>query len=521
MDHISITEDNGAPKAGKGLNNASVPLAAGMNTGAPNLTDIVAQLGRSSELSSEANQYIESLTEALKKEFGEDKVIVARIPDKLLDIYRVTYANNTIMLTFGETYITPIDSHIPPTDQIGPAANVLRATVGGTLLNNIVITRNDYKEVSKMATHIINVFKFAIGTFGQITIDSLRKGRYTVSTNITEVRDAIKRFNPKSTMPRTDIGIVLYAKEEVGGVGNQPGVTQSTPILVIGAYTNIVSTAGTSASYTIGNNSPSFLPIVTITSILSQVMTPEIISIAIPLATDDFIRRNGWLRNYTKFSKKDANLGALTPDEKGKPYFIDNMSVLLEFYTKHLSRPFLAIDITDGYARIPGIEGLRYGTDIVQRGIAKFLNLNESEAAGEIVYQRFCEYIGELENGTDSREVDYLNMVAKGVTDMNQLLRYLYIPSEPHHRAQLINKSCDMKSLYTNVRVVLNPEYIDRISAYVATKFNPIWENCVVENNLGNLSINGGNQFAIGPTFGMGGMSQRWNGFVTNPFGRV
>ena len=489
--------------------------------GAPSISDMLAKIGRPSELGTDGVKYIETLADMLKKNFGEG-VTVAHVPSRILEVYRVSTKDHTILLTFSESYNVPVDTLCPPTEQIIEAAQYIRDSIGGTILNNIVVTPADYKEVSKMFTHITSVLKLSGGELGQITINSFAKGRFSISTNINDVRENIKKFNPKALMPRTDIGLVLYLTEEVGapqGYGGQP-VKRSTPILVIGGYTSFVSTAGTSNSYAIGNNAPGYLAIVKMTTIASPLMSTEMISLAIPLATEEFIRRNGWLKPYTKFGKKDPNLGSLIPDEKGKPFFIDNMTTLMDFATKNIAKPYLAIEVTDGYARIPGIEGLRYGTDAVQKGIANFLGVPESQTSGELVYQRFCEYIGEItETGTDTREVDYINLIAAGASDLNMLLRYLYIPSEPHKRAELIARNYDIKALYTNATIVLNADYVDNLSTAVAAKFRPLWEQNVVENNIGVLGTGNGNNFSSGPAFGIGPVSGGWNGFTMNPFG--
>jgi hypothetical protein len=517
---INIDEGQEAPSENSGGQNVKAKKENVFRASAPSISDILSQIGRQSELSVEGVKFVESLTDVLTKEMG-DKITVARVPDKLLDIYRVSDKTNSILMTFSETYSVPSDSFVPPTEQIVPAAQLVKNTTGTSILNNIVITPNDYRDVGKWSAHIVSMMKLASGEIGHITINSLSKGKYSVSTNIGDVKEAIKRFNPKSTMPRTDIGLVLYANEEIGVANNQgPAIRQATPILVIGGYTSFVSTAGAPNSYALGNNSPSFLAIATITSILSPIMTSEMISLAIPLATEEFIRLNGWLKPFTKFGKKDPNLGSLVPDEKGKPFFIEDMTTLMDFASKNIARPYLAVDVTDGYARIPGIEGLRYGTDSVQKGIARFLGITETQAAGDLVFQRFPEYIGEIvENGADTREVDYINLVAAGANDLNTLLRYLYIPSEPHRRAELISKHYEIKTLYSNVRVVLNAEYIDKLSSLVASGFRPLWEQSMVENNIGALGTGQGNAFATGPSFGIGATGNGWNGFTMNPFG--
>jgi hypothetical protein len=372
-----------------------------------------------------------------------------------------------------------------------------------------------------MASHLVRTLGFNSGKTGHITIDSLRKGKFTISTNISEVRQAISKLNPKAQMPRTDIGLVLYSTEEVG-VQNSP-IKQTQIVLVVGGYTKMVSTAGSPTSYGIGASAPSFIPIVTITSILSQIMTSEMISLAIPLATEEFIRRAGWLKPYTRFDKKNPsmNLGHLILGDNGKPFFIENMTMLLEFARTHIGKPHLAIDVTDGVPRIPGIEGLRYGNDAVQRGIARFLNVDAKVTMGDMVSNRYLEFIGEISSsGEDTRNIDYLTLIANGVTDMNILLRYLYISNEPQKRLELVSKSYEVKSLYTNVCVVLDAAYIDAMSAKVAEKFRPLWENInAPENNIGSLGTGNGANFQLSPVFGANTVGNSWNGANFNLFG--
>jgi hypothetical protein len=520
---IVISDNLGAP-GGKKSKAQAGEAAQASDVRAPSIGGLLSSRGRSSELSQKGMAYIEALTEQLTKTLGKN-VEVVRIQDRIIEVWRVTYNKHTMLLTFSENYKSPADTHIPPTDQIGPAAKATHDAVGGVIHNNIVVNPEDYAGVNTMATHIVDIFTMANNSLGSITVDSFRTGRYSISTNLTEVRDVIRRFNPKAVMPRTDIGFVLYYTEDVP-VAGAATIKSTEPILVVGAYTNFISSANSPNSYALGVNTPSFMSVVSITSILSPFPTPEMIALAIPLAAEEFIRRNGWLKPYTKFGQNDPNLGSLILDEgTGKPFFIENMNVLVDFVKNNISRPYLAIDVTDGHARIPGIESLRYGDSnagsSVRKGVARLLGITEDKAAGNMVFQRFIEYIGELANGDDSRNVDYINLVAAKYTDMNILLRYLYVGAEPQIRASIISKIYDMKSLYTNARIVLDAQYVDYLSDAVVRHIRPMWDNAnLPENNIGALGTGAGNEFRLGPVFGTGGAaSAGWSGFTSNPFG--
>jgi len=492
-------------------------------TGGPknalNISELLNRVGRQSKRSEAGNKYVDELTSLLKADLGDD-VEVNNVPDTILNMIAVTFNKTTFTLTFSETYTVPKDTCVPPTDQIGPASQYIHSTYGGSYLDNLVVTPADYGLVDKMALHIARCLRMRTGAIPDLTIANLQAGKFSISTNVRDVRDAVEKFNPKVVQPRVDGGIVLYINEEFGTNGQGGGMRVPEPILVLGGYTNFVSAVNTPGAYNIGAQTPAFVSLVTITTILSPFMCPEMIALAIPLATEHFIRMNGWLAPYTKFGKKDPNLGALIADENDKPCFIENINELYGFVREHIQPPHISFDVTDGQARIPGIEGLRYDDTALQGAIGKFLGVQVTPQRDAMVIERFQEYTGEINGTTDSRSIDYLSLVASGVKDPNLLLRYLYVAAEPQTRASLISSIADMETLYSNCRVVLNSQYVDWLSEAVAQNFRPLWENSnVPENVIGALGAGTGNQFKAGPAFAMGVSGTGFAGFRTSPFG--
>ena len=147
------------------------------------------------------------------------------------------------------------------------------------------------------------------------------------------------------------------------------------PILAVGGYTKFVNVAGSQyAPQAIGSQQNHY-PIVTITSIASNVLTEGMITMALPLAADAFIKREGWLAPYSKFGKDDPNLGSLILGDDDKPFFIETRSQLDEFRMRYLQAPYLAVDVTDGRVRIPGIDNFVYDPRSIKTSVGNFLNL--------------------------------------------------------------------------------------------------------------------------------------------------
>ncbi len=526
---INITDEDAAKiTAGQNQQQATTAPSAAKLGKAPAMTDIIDSLGINSELSAAGHEYKKQLITAIKEK--HPKAELMDIPDHILDISAVIVGKTAVTLTFSETYTSPHDAVIPPTECAPEPISRLNKIEGVNTIINMVIEPKDYPLVGLMATFISNIMLVQTGTVGDITIDALQTGKYSISTDINDVRAAIKKFNPKATAPRTDIGLVLYAtKEFQQGYGAKPQRRDSV-VLVVGGYTSFVR-APKQQMFNANPNMPApkdFFSVVTITSVFSPLMATEMLSIALPLASGVFIGYNGWAKPYQRFGKNDQNLGNLLINEKnGKPFVIKDNASLSEFINTKIYAPFLAMDVTEGLPRIPGVDDLCFNEySAVQKGIMKFLAgaaTNDYTAKPMVQAEKYREFIGEVGiDRDDSRCVDYLTLITDGVlSDPNMLEPYLQMAlPDPQHRAQLIAKTyTDLEILYTNTRVIFDSEYVTSFGRDLSSRFKPLLDQAnAPEYQACGLTNGAGNNYGMGTMFNSATAGNFFQGGNVNPF---
>lgn len=518
---IQLNDDGTETDATQSTKQASSnPRPSGAPQNAPGIRDVLSLFSTPSTLSEPASKYIETIQAEL------DRLGIAIkhkfLTDPQLDVVSFHNADESlhVFLTFQETY-TNSNPTVPPVEGVLQLVQQLQAN-NGKLIDNLVITPNDYGFASKMAAHIARVFQGQVNkTVQQMNVSSFGGVQFSISTNIQQVRDYLTKLNPQASLPRTDIGFVLFMqapRQVVQGVP-QSKEREYIPILAVGGYTKFVNIAGSQYGM---YNKANHVPIVTITSISSSVMSDSMITLALPLAADAFIKREGWIMPYTKFGKEDPNLGSLALDENDEPIFIETRGQLEEFRHTHLQPPFLAIDVTDGRARIPGIERFVYTPEVAKERVSSFLNLPPIPTNHpEIVHNHTKEYIGIVNQDIDSRTVDYPTLVSKGVKDFSKIAHFLHLPNDPTVRpSQVLEMYNDYIPAYSNVSVVLDANFITTIASAVSQVLNVTWDaaGAFVDNNVAGLIGNQGNNFqGFSPIGGFG--YQAWAPGSFNPFG--
>lgn len=526
---IHITDEDAArvtearPSATPGTKGNS-----GASASAAPMPELIDQLGINSELSASGAEYKKQLITAIREK--HDKAELIDIPDHILDICAIKVGNSAVALTFAETYTPPHDAIVPPTECAPEPIMRLNAVEGANTIIHMVIKPKDYPLVGIMATFISNLLTVNSGGIGNIGIDSLQSGKYSISTDISDVRKAIKKFNPKATMPRTDIGLVLYATQEYSQGYNNKARHRDSAVLVVGAYTSFVR-ASKGQVYNLNPNQPApkdFFSVVTITSVFSPIMAPEMLSLALPLASGVFIGYNGWIKPYQRFSKTDQNLGNLIINEKtGKPFSIKDNTALNDFINTKIYAPFLAMDITEGLPRIPGVDDLCFNDQsAIQSGIMKFLGgaASRDYTAMPLVHnEKYREFIGEVGiDSTDSRCVDYMTLITDGIiSDPIMLEPYLHMTlPDPQHRAQLIAKTyTDLEVLYTNTRVIFDSAAVEAFGSDLSSRFKPLLDQANAPEYMACGLTNGaGNTYGSTSMFNTGVGGNYFNGSASNPF---
>jgi hypothetical protein len=224
----------------------------------------------------------------------------------------------------------------------------------------------------------------------------------------------------------------------------------------------------------------------------------------ITLAADYFMRRQGWISQFTRFDA-DINIGNLIPDTDGKPFRVENYPVLHEFIQQRLEVPgILAIDIADGSPRVAGLELIC--ANAVHTEVANFLGVATEKINAPISSEVHLQFSGVFKNGEDTRNVTYLSLFAQNPANARAYTPLLVRNSDPtftlKHLGELFSGN-QITPIYTNARTLLNSQFLNMITSLVCPVLHIDWEtDTSAINNLGALPTGGINQFGAMPMFG-------------------
>jgi len=348
-----------------------------------------------------------------------------------------------------------------------------------SLLNCIVVDATMYPKSAHMATHIINLIRTQLSTdIDSFTIQNLSNSNYGIDTTITKVRQFMDSLSPHGVTPRSDIGFIITMKKDMSGQPRLRGYDQEfdiyEPIIGCTAYVEFLQHSADmgAGSYT------KFQPIVHITDIQSTAPTQKILPIVIATACDIFIYKQQWQTQFNTFEKGKYNIGNLVMDEDGSPFFAKNVKERQDIVNTYLEKPVIVLDITEGMARIPGIENYASQDPQVHKKMIRmfrdFLGIGLPEEI-QPTMPMYTEITGQVTvgaNTSDSRNVDYLTVINKmhGQGRVSELLmRY----PDPTRRAQLIDEWYGgFNRLYTNHVVIINQQLSAMIGPVVSQQLS-------------------------------------------------
>jgi len=399
------------------------------------------------------------------------------ISDKVVVAFYNRDKTQAISLTLADPTIEA--QREDPTSEIAHQIGGMLGTDGVKLVNNIVVLPQDYVHAPKMAREILLTIENAGTKAFEQANKSILNGKFKVTMNLGDVNTITRSCYPLESMPRADIGLIVWtrvSKEIPSATGQE---WEWEPVIIMTGYTQFIDLQ-TGHGYMFNSNvnaQPKITPRVTVTNIQTSIRCPVMYGLAMLFAAEYFVKRNGWLLPYEKFGKDIPNLGALVPDAKGKPCNLANQAQLQEFLSNPniMSAPTLAVDVTEGrpglaaqWSLIENIPGSTPGNELLQR-LAKFMANDGQEVhegilnSGSLVGQRDVEFIGYINGSKDSRVMDYLQLIADGITDIQSAVRFLYIAPEPQLKGQMIKEFTDYISLFKNTTVLLNPHVIAQI----------------------------------------------------------
>lgn len=465
----------------------------GSGANAPNFVTILQSAASASSLSADGHEYVKKIREYLAaKQSG--------VQDTKVEIVTLTYPQEVMAFKF-DTYVITLSfkEALPTLTDVPTAAwvteikkNLDLIMPGNILLMNIVVDPAMYRKHDAMAARILNTFwSVTNSTVMAVNLQSIEKQYMEITTNNVICTEYIERVSPHSVQARGDIKFMLSIRAPMKNNNNNMFAIQqqqdqltaafeSTPILAVSAYTDFSTvTAGGLTKY---------LPAVHITDIVSQINSPNIIPLAVALAKEIFLDNGLWKAQFTtSLGRENANIGNLLPDKDGKPWRAENPGQVETFIAQNCTLPILFLDITEGRARIPGLERFAIPSehnkviDSYNRFIAG-CTTEQFDLANSPAAYFGAENIGTLHisnrNGPqdiDSRFGDYLNTILHHVDRAQLCMGLLSRFVDPKIRIQQQKEFYpNVEPLYVNHSVILDGGVIQKLQALVRPRLKVI-----------------------------------------------
>lgn len=469
-----------APHAAPGVEQPAPQMRApGFTSSGGNLLfDTMNILGAAQSLGGAIEEYLK----AIKGFFGNDSTTTGTLK---INVTRLSEPNGAhafiaekkaIILLFADQLPADTQNFTPASDYSLFAVKALKAQFGEDmkLVNVVVVTAADYGRAQQMAHYISISLMIATTTrLHDMNIQVLGDNQYSIDPDVVATRNFINNLNPSAVMPRVDIGFIIYAKPPRRG-GAQFGLLEDLrPIAAVGGYTEILSTQDQTGVIR-------FAPLVHITAIASAIPLPGIVPLCLTVAADQFISSGRWMQQFTSFQKGKPSLGNLAPDpaDPKKLWFPQNIMDLDKWRFQNVLPALLAIDVVEGQARIPALAAYGYSPNaqVVYDQILNFfggrISVDRAQAPYEIRATSYLGTYGSTDAGgvqSDSRNLDYLNLVASGGVQDSATLDLLQYPLDPAQRARLIfdKTGGQFRTLYRASIAALNPNLLATLAMAV------------------------------------------------------
>ncbi len=485
---------------------------------AKNLIDLMSNnLETPSHLDASGTKYLEDITTTFDKHgFG---VNMHRVNGSNYEASVIAKGNIGIALIFAKSYQNTNNLAVAAMRKdIETRMNLIDASV--VIDQVIVVDERMYGRAEKMASFVKNeINSTLVPELNAVTAQSFSGGDFIASRDMSAVRQFIEARSPHSTPARDDIGVILYAtrqKQNPGGFG-RPEI-EKIPVLAVTGYTTFYM----APNFSMNGMSPTFgatkfIPMTVITDVVSDLKNPSMLATGLALAIDGFVHRNGWMDQFTSFSKSSPNVGRLIRDDKGQPWFAKDIQSRNEFFQNYLTSmsPLLAIDIQEGRARIGALKNLIFNPGEFCHSINSFtLGRGAVDASGNPInpfIQCFRSFDGTViksnQEVVDSRCIDYLSL-SVDIPQIDTLAPFLQCPMDIRQNIENIRKHypSGTEALYVTYRAVIAPNFIVNVSndlrqslklSYDYANDNQVYDMVgLVQNysftNFGGLASGGG-----------------------------
>lgn len=339
--------------AAKQAATTEAPVSAGVNVQARGLLDIARSCTQLSTLNAAGKVFVENLKAIIAG--ANCNINVTQISTDALEGVVIHTPDNAvaILLILADNCRYP--KELSPTSLIPTFANLWKQMSGSVqpFAQAPTITPAEYDRVERIANTAINVIKVHLGEI-DINLAAMTATGLNVSTNRLKAIDFIEAVSPHAVHARDDITLTISVNTKDDIIRPTTGFNQNeyqaeTTICALTGYTDFVDCG-------LIDGKKKFRPIITITDVVSVIPSPKIIALLLPLAVDAFIQKRGWLAPFKRLGTGYPNIGNLVRDAKKKPVGLTKVEELDAFVNTMLVQPVLAMDVTDGRFRLPGMD---------------------------------------------------------------------------------------------------------------------------------------------------------------------
>jgi len=429
-DEISFVEEPTQPKSAP-----PPPNPSGSNqSGGPRLNsfaELIGKLGTGVTMSSDGQDYLKKIRGYLEDSANSFRIISTRLsyPN---EAYLFSDENRTtgIILIFKEAQEMLDNDNYIPSVIANTVNNCFNEYNKCNILNCILVTREDYKKDQAMGQHIRSAIMCAmLDEFAGLKLSNLGNQRFVIDGNIDRVNNFCRKVSPHEILPITQFGFNVGLTTNVNNMftmSNKENFDVKTIAAVCG-YTEFLQVSQNffgqnQAVYQSGAVATKFIPVVNISEIITVVPATPLLNVLVWMALNVFIYGEMWKTPFANYGTNEGpNIGNLIVDPNTNvPFSVLNPQQREQFINMYCEPPSLVLNVTEGRARIPGID--KYADPTKQRDIAIQYSsfIGNTLSSTDIDNMRattftYSEFIGNAVikgNIVDSRWVTFLNVLA-------------------------------------------------------------------------------------------------------------
>ncbi len=369
-----------------------------------------------------------------------------------------------------------------------------KAVNGETVVPAIMITPQDYNNVSSMARYIANIIRLH-ETGMDLQFTSMDPGsKFVVNFNRDSYRQAMRALSPFAVAPRSDVSFTLsFIYPDASG---RP---TTVDVGAVSLYT----------TFTRNPASQRYTAMVHISSIDALVTNKESIMLLILTAYLVGIRGSLWTNVYNNIGVGDksvtVNLGNLLTQQSADPKVANTLFEAtnqseIQYVFQHFidDSPALVLDYVNGRTNIPGLKELLTSPGAMLETFRKLVgNLsandendiiqycNSSQSRGTIAFQGYgrngsaaigrqgAGYVQRGGTDVDLRYVDYLNLC---VCNASQNVLEMFTNFQPdeatYNRAVDASNPQNYELIYANDIYMLDTVLLQKLSAYIESRIH-------------------------------------------------